>query len=47
MQALRTGETRTETFHVAVKDSQGAFDIKEVTVTVYGASDTAIVRYVG
>ena len=28
VQALPTGETRTEIFHVAVKDSQGAFDIK-------------------
>lgn len=42
VQALRTGETRTETFHVAVKDSQGAFDIKEVTVTVHGRDDAVL-----
>lgn len=39
VQELRTGETRTETFHVVVKDSQGAFDIKEVTVTIHGQDD--------
>ena len=40
VQSLREGETRTETFHVAVKDSQGAFDIKDVTVTVHGKNDS-------
>lgn len=39
VQELRTGETRTETFHVVVKDLQGAFDIKEVTVTIHGQDD--------
>ena len=40
VQSLREGETRTETFHVAVKDSQGAFDIKDVTVTIHGKDDS-------
>lgn len=39
VQELRSGETRTETFHVVVKDSQGAFDIRDVTVTIHGKDD--------
>lgn len=39
VQELRTGETRTETFHVVVRDANGAFDIKEVTVTIHGQDD--------
>lgn len=39
VQELRTGEIRTETFHVIVKDSQGAFDIRDVTVTIHGKDD--------
>lgn len=39
VQELHSGETRTETFHVVVKDSQGAFDIRDVSVTIHGKDD--------
>ena len=39
VQELHSGETRTETFHVVVKDSQGGFDIRDVSVTIHGKDD--------
>ena len=38
-QALGQGVGATETFHVIVKDQNGAFDIKEVTVNITGTAD--------
>ncbi|PIE53998.1 MAG: hypothetical protein CSA35_08465 [Dethiosulfovibrio peptidovorans] len=38
-QALKEGETRTETFTAVVTDSAGATDTQEVTITVHGTND--------
>ena len=45
VQELHSGGTRTETFHVVVKDSQGAFDIRDVSVTIHGKDDAMQGRF--
>ena len=42
VQSLGEGQTHTETFYVVVKDSQGAFDIKTVDVTITGKNDPTV-----
>ena len=40
--SLAEGQAKTLTFHVAVRDDKGAWDVKEITVTITG-KDTATV----
>lgn len=42
-QGLSPDNPGEEIFHILVKDSQGAFDIKDVTVTVTGAWDAPVI----
>lgn len=43
-QGLSPDHPGEEVFHIVVKDSHGAFDIKDVTVTVSGADDAPIIE---
>lgn len=42
--ALRKDEEKTLTFHVVVRDDKGAYDIKEVTITITGEASSAVFR---
>ncbi|MCD2514675.1 VCBS domain-containing protein, partial [Comamonas endophytica] len=42
-QALKAGDTRTETYQVQVSDGNGGTDTKDITVTILGADDGAVV----
>lgn len=40
VKGMSTGESHTITFYVGVRDTNGAFDLKPVTVTIRGQNDT-------
>jgi VCBS repeat-containing protein len=42
-QALKDGESKTETYQVQVDDGKGGTDIQTVTVTINGTDDTAVI----
>ncbi|WP_200844088.1 VCBS domain-containing protein, partial [Pantoea sp. 18069] len=42
-QSLKTGDTRTETYQVQVSDGQGGVDTKDVTITINGTDDGAVI----
>ncbi len=42
--ALRQDEEKELTFHVVVRDDKGAYDIKEVTITITGEASAAVFR---
>ncbi|RIX69275.1 VCBS domain-containing protein, partial [Acidovorax cavernicola] len=42
-QALKTGETRTETYTVQVSDGNGGVDTQDITITVTGDDDGAVI----
>ncbi|WP_159918245.1 retention module-containing protein, partial [Pantoea sp. 18069] len=42
-QSLKTGDTRTETYQVQVSDGKGGVDTKDVTITINGTDDGAVI----
>ncbi len=42
-QALKQGESRTETFSVSVTDASGAVDVQDITITIVGANDAPVI----
>lgn len=43
VQGLSPDNPGYELFHIAVRDEKGAFDIKDVTITVHGAEDYPLI----